>query len=279
MEKPDFKYGKGFKKNKQKINKNVKTTIKLIAIAVIITGIAIPKITEAQGWGGKKKTQIWDDWSISVNAGLTSFFGDLSKFDSEIMEKLTQESGPAFSGILAKQLGKNKKFSIGGQLLYGGLKGENNSKVSFQATVIEYNFQGRVNVINLISPHNRSKMGIELFGGAGQFMFKTTKYDRRNNEDIVKIKDTGTPEFQYFFGAGLFYKVLDNIAVTLDVAMRQAQNDYLDDFVKNNNYDYYTYLSIGGTYYIDSFKKSKGFHKRSSISGRIPGNLPMRRRR
>jgi hypothetical protein len=82
----------------------------------------------------------------------------------------------------------------------------------------------------------------------------------------------------YFFGAGLSYKVTDNIGITVDVAMRQAQNDYLDDFVMNDNNDYYSYLSIGGTYYIDSFKKSKGFRP-SYSKGRMPGVLPMRRRR
>lgn len=257
----------------------MKTTIKFIATAVIILAVLTPDITEAQAWGGKgKKSALLDNWSINVNAGLTSFFGDLSKFDSEIMGKLSQESGPAFSGILTKHLGQNKKFGVSGQLLSGKVKGENNSDVSFEANIIEFNLHGRVNVINLISPYNRSKVGIEMYGGFGQFIFNTTKYDRRNNENIVKIKDTGTPEFTYFFGAGLSYKVIDKIGVTLDVAMRQAQNDYLDDFVKNNNYDYYTLISLGGTYYIDSLKKSKGF-KKSAIHGRMPGNLPMRRRR
>jgi hypothetical protein len=247
---------------------------------MVIAGLAIPHITNAQSWGGgKKKSALWEQWSININGGLTSFFGDLSKFDTEIMEKLTQESGPAFSGILTKHLGHHKKFGVSGQLLYGSLKGENNSKVSFQATLIEYNFHGRVNLVNLISPDNRSKVGINLYAGVGQFMFKTTKYDRRNNENIVKIKDTGTPEFLYFFGMGASYKVMPSIEITVDVAMRQAQNDYLDDFVKNDNYDYYTYLDLGATYSIDSFKKSNSYYKRSSVKGRIPGYLPMRRRR
>lgn len=259
----------------------MKTKVKLIAVLVILAGIINPQITKAQAWGGgkKSKSKILDDWSINVNAGLTSFFGDLSKFDTEIMEKLTQESGPAFSGILTKTLGQGRKFGLSGQLLYGGLKGENNSKVSFEATIIEYNFHGRVSLINLFSPNNRSKLGIELYGGIGQFIFKTTQYDERSSEVDINQKDTGTPEFLYFFGTGLSYKVIDMVGITLDVAMRQAQNDYLDDFVKNNNYDYYTYLSLGATYYIDSFKKSKGFRKPSAIQGRIPGNLPMRRRR
>lgn len=254
----------------------MKTKIQLIAVLIVLTGTLISQSADAQGWGSRKKAGLWDNWSLNLNAGLSSFFGDLSKFDSEIMEKLTQESGPAFSGILTKHL--NTKIGLSGQLFYGGLKGENNSGVSFEATIIEYNFHVRFNIVNLLSPNNNSKLGIETYGGLGQFLFKTTQYDLRNTENKVTIKDTGTPEFVYFFGAGLSYKVMRSIGITVDVAMRQARNDYLDDFVKNNNNDYYSYISIGGTYYIDSFKKGKSF-KQSSTKGRLPGLLPMRRRR
>ena len=254
----------------------MKTKTKLIIILVSVFGIQIPHFTEAQGWGSRRKPGLWDNWSINLNAGLSSFFGDLSKFDSEIMEKLSQESGPAFSGILTKHIGP--KIGISGQLFYGGLKGENNSKVSFEASVIEYNAHVRVNIINLLSPNNISKMGIEFYGGIGQFIFKTTKYDLRNNETKINVKNTGTPEFVYFFGTGLSYSITEKIAVTADVAIRQAKNDYLDDFVKNNNNDYYSYICLGLTYNIDSVKKGKGY-KTSLSKGRPPGVLPMRRRR
>jgi hypothetical protein len=254
----------------------MKTNFKLGIFLVIFAGMMLPQISEAQGWGGRRKPGLWDNWSLNLNAGLSSFFGDLSKFDTEIVQKLTKESGAAFSGILTKHI--SPKFGVSGQLFYGGLKGENNSQVSFEATIVEYNAHLRVNLINLMSPNNRSKLGIELYGGIGQFVFKTTKYDLRNNETKISIKDTGTPEFMYFFGTGMSYKITDKIGATLDVSMRQAQNDYIDDFVKNDNYDYYSYLSVGLTYYIESFKKSKGY-KPSYSKGRIPGVLPMRRRR
>jgi len=254
----------------------MKTKLQLITALIGLMGIITPQSSDAQGWGSKRKSGLWDNWSINLNAGLTSFFGDLSKFDSEIIEKLTNESGPGFSGILTKHL--NTKIGLSGQLLYGGVKGENNSGVSFEASIIEYNFHVRFNLVNLISPNNISKLGIETYGGLGQFLFKTTQYDLRNNENKVKVKDTKTPEFVYFFGAGLSYKVKKNIGITGDIAMRQAKNDYLDDFVKNNNNDYYSYISIGITYNIDSFKKGKTF-KQSGTKGRLPGVLPMRRRR
>ena len=255
----------------------MKTNLKLAVLLIGCCGLLIPQTSEAQGWGGRRKPGIWDNWSLNLNVGLSSFFGDLSRYDTEIMEKLTQESGVAFSGILTKHI--SPKIGISGQLFYGGLKGANESNVSFEGSVVEYNAHLRVNLINLISPNNISKMGIEFYGGIGQFLFKTTQYDLRNNETQVKVKDTGTPEFMYFFGAGLSYKVSNKIGITADASVRRAQNDYLDDFVKNDNNDYYSYISIGITYNINSFSKSKGYHKLSNTQGRIPGVLPMRRRR
>ena len=38
--------------------------------------------------------------------------------------------------------------------------------------------------------------------------------------------------------------------------MRQCRNDRLDDYVKNDDFDYYSYLSIGISYYINTFKKA-----------------------
>lgn len=257
-------------------NKIVKKEIKYIVILFLITGFLIPQISLGQAWGGRKtKAGFWDNWAINLNGGLTSFYGDLSKFDSEIMGKLTKESGPAFGGILTKHI-VNNKIGISGQLLYGNLQGENtSSNLTFEASFIEYNIHARFNLVNLISKKYMPKFGFELYGGIGQFMFKATRYNIQLSE--VYTEDTGTPEFVYFFGAGISYKVIDKLGITIDMAMRQAQNDKLDDYIRNDNFDYYTYINIGVTYHIESVFKSNG--RSSNTRYRPPGRLPMRRRR
>ncbi len=254
-------------------------TIRLILLATILSGLLIPECVEAQGWGGRGKGGggFLDNWSFNGNAGLTSFFGDLSVYDSEIMEKLTKESGPAFSGILTKHF--NDKIGVSGQLLYGGLMGENTAGTRFEAKFIEYNIQARLELINAIFPNNMSNFGIDGYAGLGQFMFQSTMWQQVDGIQQEQIQNTGTPEFVYFAGMGIYYKLTSKFAVTADMALRQAQNDKLDDFKKNDNMDYYTHVSFGITYYIDSFKKSSGFSRGGSTKGRLPGRLPMRRRR
>ncbi|MBN2175790.1 MAG: hypothetical protein JW731_16795 [Bacteroidales bacterium] len=255
----------------------MKRELKILVLSVIIFGMVMPELSSAQGWGGRRKPGFWDDWSFNVNMGLSSFFGDLSIYDTEVMEKLTQESGPAFGGILTKNI--SRKIGVSGQLLYGNLKGENMSGQSFESSFVEYNFHVRVNFINLFSPDNISKLGIDGYAGIGQFLFKTTKWDLSDTNAESNVHSTGIPEFVYFFGLGMSYKITDKFGATVDMAMRQAQNDKLDDFNKNENNDYYSYLSVGVTYYIESFKKSKSYGKGKSTRGRMPGYLPMRRRR
>ena len=249
----------------------MKKRIKILILTVIITGFVIPQTLSAQHWGGRWKPGFWDLWTINANVGLSSFFGDLSIYDKDYAEKFTKESGPALGVVLTKHI--NNKFGISGQLLYGTLKGQNNSHVSFKANFIEYNLHARVDFINLFSPDNISKFGIVGFAGFGQFIFKTTRYE--NNTNDPDIQNTGVPEFVYFGGVDIYYKVTDQFDITASMALRQARNDKLDDETKNENYDYYTIINIGVTYNISS--KSSGSSRYSG--GRGSGRMPMRRRR
>ncbi|GAB4313487.1 MAG: hypothetical protein Kow00127_04570 [Bacteroidales bacterium] len=254
----------------------MKKIVKLsVVLSLLLAGI--PELVTAQAWGGAAKEGFWNNWSFNANAGLTSFFGDLSVYDSDIMGKLTQESGMAASGILTKHF--NDRFAMSGQLLYGSLKGAHNSR-SFESSFVEYNFHGRINLVGVVWPDNLSPIKLDLYAGIGQFLFNTTSIIQSDEGTEVSQENTGTPEFVYFFGSGLSYSVGDRLAFTADIALRQAQNDKLDDFKKNDNYDYYTHISVGITYKIHAlFNKGNSYSRGGNTHGRLPGRLPMRRRR
>jgi len=251
-------------------------TIRLLFITLITAAILVPESTEAQAWGGKRKPGFWDNWALNANAGLTSFFGDLSIYDGEIMNKLTKESGPAMGLIVTKYF--NDKIGVSGQFLMGGLKGEDVRGTSFESSFYEYNFHVRLELVNTIWPDNMTDFGMNLYAGVGQFVFKTTKWEMIDGEQQVYTKDTRTPEFTYFVGTGFQYTFNEKFGVNLDVALRQARNDYLDYEVKNGNYDYYTHLGLGVTYHIQNLKGSS-YGRGSYTRRKLPGRLPMRRRR
>jgi hypothetical protein len=120
----------------------------------------------------------------------------------------------------------------------------------------EYNLQASVDIVKLFTENRAPKFGFEGYAGLGQYLFKVTPYGIREAEENVTIHETGVPEFVYFTGAGAHYHLGQNFAITASLSLHQAQNDKLDNLVKNNNYDYYCYLSMGLTYYINSFKKA-----------------------
>ncbi|MBC8485893.1 MAG: porin family protein [Bacteroidetes bacterium] len=227
----------------------MKNKINLTTVATIFLGIIVLQTAHSQCLNNDMRAEIRNMWSINVNAGLTSYFGDLSIYDSKIGNKLTKESGPAFGAILTKHI--NNKFGISGQLLYGNLKSTKNN-VSFKSKLFEYNLHARVNFISLFSPCKQHNFGIVGYAGIGQFLVETTKYKYSDGYTEIIIHNSSVPEFVYFFGVGIYYKVADKIGITADLALRQCRNDRLDDYVKNNNYDYYSFLNIGVTYYINT---------------------------
>jgi len=222
----------------------------IYSVFIILT----PVIVFSQDWGGIKPAGFWDHWSVNANAGLTSYFGDLSYHDSDVYGKLNFESGPAFGIMVTKHF--NKLFGLSGELIYGNIEGGNDKSISFKTHLLEYNVQARLDFIKLFSLRRIPKFGLEGHVGLGQFFFQSTTYEISEGKVKTSIQDTGVPEFVYFFGAGAHYHLGQSFAITAELSLHKAHNDRLDNLVKNNNFDYYNYTSIGLTYYIDSFKRT-----------------------
>lgn len=231
----------------------MKTKNRITKAALIILGIIIMHSAFTQSWDGDKRSPVWDLWSINFNAGLTSYFGDLSSYDPQYDQKLQFESDPAMGLIITKHL--NNTFAISGQMLFGGIHAKH-SNISFSTEFLEYNFQGRMNFINLFDPYQAHKLGFTGYAGVGQFFFSTVKTVLEEQIPTKTEHYSGVPEFLYFFGAGFDYKISPKIGVTLDLALRQCQNDRLDDYIANEDFDYYSYFSFGITYNISSFVKT-----------------------
>ena len=199
-------------------------------------------------WRGPKERILLDNWSVNLSFGLTSYFGDLSQYDLSIKNKLLFESKPA-CGIKITKYIKNI-FGISGQLIYGGFKSDYRPEHNFETKLFEYNLQASLDVFKLISPRSILNYGLEVYVGTGQFMFQTSKFVNSDSQQTPGTISTGVPEFVYFFGGGLYYKLTDRIRITADLSIRQAQNDNIDKYLAHGDFDYYSYLCVGITYSI-----------------------------
>lgn len=224
----------------------------LISLAI---GIFISPSCYSQKWGGNIPIVQLTSWSVNINGGLTSYFGDLSLKDLNVGAKLEKESGPAMSIILTRNIYRNA-IGISGQVLAGKFEGRKDD-ISFTANLVEYNLQARIDFVRLFMSRKYNAFGVVGYAGGGQFLFSTKKVE--NNEGALKTskQDTEVPEFVIFFGGGIYYKLNANFGITADLSLHQCQNDHLDDYVKNDNYDYFSYLSVGVSYYINTVRKGK----------------------
>lgn len=214
--------------------------------------LAIAFHSVAQKWEGDRKVGLWKLYSINANAGVLSYFGDLSQYDTDPLNKLKHESNPAFSVIVTKHI--LDKFGISGQILYGKLEGSNPQQ-QFNTSIFEYNLHIRTDLVNLIFSGKEHRIGFSPYAGIGQFIFNTQTTSYRDELATTSEIRSRVPEFVYFAGAGMSCKLPYNLAATADLSLRQCRNDKLDGLVKNDNFDYYSYLNLGLTYRISSITR------------------------
>lgn len=169
------------------------------------------------------QNETWNIWTIEANAGALSFFGDLSLYDNDLFKKIKFESGPGLSLNITKHF--NRLLSTSGQLLAGHLTGSNYNS-SFNADLVEYNLNLRINVFNLFYPNNKGKFGLTVFAGVGQFFFSSTKSTYDEGGNIITKHEARVPEFVYLVGGGGFLKTTDRFGISMDISLRQCQNDW-----------------------------------------------------
>lgn len=237
-----------------------------ILIVMLLTQlIASANLNE---WSGRATNHFLSNWSFGVHGGFTSYYGDLSLHDDNYFNKLIYESKPAYGIAVTKHL--TQAFGIAAQIVYGGFKSDYSSQHSFTTDIFEYNLQLRVDAVELFSPGNISRLRFEGFAGIGQFFYRTIGFNYLEGKMSETIHNTGVPELVLFFGGGFSYQFTSRLSFSSDIAIRQAQNDKLDNFVNNKDFDYYSYLSFGITYFIPGYAKTGNVNNllRSDVSYR-----------
>ncbi|MBN1339681.1 MAG: hypothetical protein JXA03_10180 [Bacteroidales bacterium] len=242
-----------------------------IFLYFLIVFLAIPFFSAAQYWGSKKKYKfsLWDGWAFNANFGKSSFYGDVSIYDDNFSEKLSKESDWAYGIAVRKEI--NPVISIGPQILFAKLKGEN-ARAYFEGEIIEYNFNAAINVVNLLIPSNDARFYLLGVVGAGQFLFSSKKVVLDPGVEEEVKEDTGVPEFVYMFGAEGAFRLTENIDLMAGIVLRQARNDKIDVTTNKDDWDYYSYLMGGITYNL----KTKATTTRNFK--KIRGRYPMKRR-
>lgn len=198
------------------------------------------------------------NWSVNVNAGQTSFFGEVSLYDDELGEKLSHEGSWSYGFVLSRQM--TPVIGLSGQLILGHLRGAN-TRSHFEAEITEYTLNATLNFVNLLIPDNDARFFLYAKGGIGQFQFKSTLvFDDPEKED--KYVESDSPEFLYLIGGGAFYKLNHSFEINAEGTARLVNNDKLDGTSNKKDDDYYSYISLGITYKINNKPRDTRYYKK-----------------
>jgi hypothetical protein len=214
-------------------------------------------------WSGPNESILFSHWSVNLSIGFTSYFGDLSQYDENVIHKLLYESKPAYGLKLTKEI---KSFGVSGQVIYGGFKSNYKPEHCFDLSMIEYSIQAEMNVINVIFRQKEKKYGLDAYVGIGQFIFNTSTDGYFDGQQIPNAYSTGVPEFVYFFGCEFFVNVTDQVRFTSNLSIRQIQNDNIDKYLAHDDFDYYSLLNFGLSYSFGKWYKPVNDQPRQGIN-------------
>lgn len=199
-----------------------------------------------------------ENWTIGGNIGMTSFFGDLSINDNEPVKKINRESDCGWGLKVGKQI--SPVFTLNLSYNNGRLRGSNPSfGYSFSTNIKEVSLSTDVSLLKIIVPDYTSEFDIYAKAGGGITGFKSVK-NHLGSVDAGPDIDTQVPVETdaksttfYMAGIGLSYELGNNLKAVTEFAGRFTGTDDLDAQQGSTNIkDYYTVLSLGLTYTLNS---------------------------
>jgi opacity protein-like surface antigen len=188
------------------------------------------------------------NWSVNANFGRTSFYGDVSLYDYEFTEKIRKE------GSWAWGIGISREFinviSVHAHFLRGELAGSN-SRSHFSSRISEKSIHASMNLLNMLIPDNQARFFPYVKGGMGQLTFRTKLiYNDPNQEDVRTRSES--PEFVLLYGGGAYFVINGSFGLNLEYMSRRIGNDKIDGITNNNDYEHFSYLSMGLNYKINN---------------------------
>lgn len=198
-------------------------------------------------------------WFIGINAGMVSFFGDLSTKDYNPVWKTQTESDFGVGLTGGKRIGN--LFAVSANVFTGRMKG-NNPDLNFYFNNTFTELQGSIafSLKEAIFPQTSDMIDVLLNVGGGQLFYKSV---RRVMNDGTIVNEEGIPAPDYqgisrsalFFSSGidLDYNFSSNWTARLGLCFRFTDSDLLDAYVGSTGInDRYSVLSAGILYKIQS---------------------------
>jgi hypothetical protein len=179
-------------------------------------------------------------WHLNVTGGLSNYSGDLQAkpytfdqsffaFGAGAQYDITRNFS-AISNISIMKVGASDQYN-NANLVFRNL--------SFQTNIIEWNLLGEYTFLDI----TEKKFSPFIYGGIAVFHYNPYAYDTTGQKVYLKPLSTegeGLPQypgqkpysltqFAIPFGAGIKFRVSENVVLAYEVGFRKTFTDYLDD--------------------------------------------------
>lgn len=208
-----------------------------------------------------------EEWSVGLNAGATTFYGDLTDkanrfFSSTPFSKYFYQDRQWMASLtLEKKI--NIYFGVRGNLNYGNIKSTQESvKAYFKAHLFEYSLSGTIDFTNIFMGYDRFRTwGIYGTAGIGFTESRTWKYSMTSGE-LIGTNGFGIPkreggryvpmtETVIPIGLGFNYKPFDDFSFQVELSYRPIHTDKLDATLSDkSSLEAYGMINVGATYHF-----------------------------
>ena len=253
----------------------IKAKLKLRQLYTVFTVLLtllliLPETTNAQSRTRYKRGKssfeklVTNNWQASVMVGPTMYYGDLSKYDSDPLKKMWNESGPGIQLVLGNKLTSYMAFQ--GRLSYlgfGATSEELNRRTNGRVITLGANIL--IDFVNLLSLPYETYSDIYLYGliGGGLVHIRSKLENATTGEQIVEYEwqDTPSNESTFYFGFGLNKYLTSRFDITLEFLVYKLQTDRIDAFFGGENNDLLVMPSIGIKYNLSELLPDKRLYQ------------------
>lgn len=199
-----------------------------------------------------------DDMVAGFNVGAVSYFGDLSIYDFEPLNKLRDESGIGIDVFLSKQV--NQYLNIRLNLGTGNTRSNKPSiNTSFYNRFSNVNLELAFSIRELILPYSSTRIDFGVQAGYGLFLYRSVSYNP-DNLNVIKIgglnqdkKKQGNANPGAGFSSGYYiaYNLTDKIILNHIANFVLLNTDNFDAIIGTTGInDRILFLNVGIAYRI-----------------------------
>lgn len=245
--------------------KTLQLTVCFLFIVFILEDFTTPVLAQTSRYG---KNKIYEDlkrnWSVQWNIGPGLYFGDLSQYDNDPINKIFKESKLSSGFIISNKF--ISYLAIQGRFIFNRYQTSNeifNRKLKGYSYVIGANLQ--LDLVNLMAYPNEPHPDIYVYllFGVGSTKMRPSLYNLESGNKIELNTVQKKMEFMIYYGVGANVYLYKNWDLTFETIIQNIGTDKLDGVIAGEPYDFIIYTSVGIKYNFPYFDLGNKYLYRS----------------